>query len=210
MAGRGRFWPGEGGDAGGRAWDGGTPRRKPATMSGCSFAMMAVASRAWTPPPLSSHSPRALCTDHRAGARARTTARREGGGQLGPRALLRPRERARARGRCTCVLLCEHASCSWASADCMKLSMVAFRIQGASWPAARAESVMSGAVSGQFNFFLHLHRSKYQFYHSNKAYGKRIEQVNALGSKYRQMNTLCGHFIPMQANRSSFRFFLQF
>ena len=172
---------------------------------------MAVASRAWTPPPsLSSHSPRALCTDHRAGARARTTARREGGGQLGPRALPRPRERARARGRCTCVLLCDHAFCSWASADCMKLSMVAFRIQGASWPAARAESGMSGAVSGQFNFFLHLHRSKYQFYHSNKAYGKRIEQVNALGSKYRQMNTLCGHFIPMQANRSSFRFFLQF
>ena len=173
--------------------------------------LRAVASRAWTPPtPLSPPTPRARSARITARVRARARQRGgRGGGQLGPRALPRPRERARARGRCTCVLLCEHASCSWASADCMKLSMVAFRIQGASWPAAR-ESVMSGAVSGQFNFFLHLHRSKYQFYHSNKAYGKRIEQVNALGSKYRQMNTLCGHFIPMQANRSSFRFFLQF
>ena len=172
---------------------------------------MAVASRAWTPPtPLSPPTPRARSARITARVRARARQRGGRGGGSWGRAPSRAPARARARGRCTCVLLCEHASCSWASADCMKLSMVAFRIQGASWPAARAESVMSGAVSGQFNFFLHLHRSKYQFYHSNKAYGKRIEQVNALGSKYRQMNTLCGHFIPMQANRSSFRFFLQF
>ena len=78
-----------------------------------------------------------------------------------------------------------------------QMPMAAFRIQGATWPVARAES------DGQ-------DRSNYQFYHSNKAYDKRIEQVNAPGSKHRQMNTLCGHFIPMQENRSSFRFFLQF
>ena len=60
-----------------------------------------------------------------------------------------------------------------------QMPMAAFRIQGATWPVARAESgpVRSGAVSGQFKFFLHLHRSNYQFYHSNKAYGKRIEKV---------------------------------
>jgi hypothetical protein len=44
---------------------------------------------------------------------------------------------------------------------------------------------------------------KNQFYHSNKAHGKRIEQINALCSKHRQLNSLCGQFIPMQESRSS-------
>jgi hypothetical protein len=72
----------------------------------------------------------------------------------------------------------------------------------------RAGGVRSAAESGQFKFCLLLDRSKYQFNNSNKAYGKRIKQINALDSKHIQMNTLCGHFIPMPENRSSFRFFL--
>lgn len=98
MAGRGRFWPGEGGDAGGRAWDGGTPRRKPATMSGCSFAMMAVASRAWTPPPPLLPLPaRALHGSPRGCARAHDRAAGGGGAAGAARPPAPPRARARSR-----------------------------------------------------------------------------------------------------------------